>query len=70
MQRCSMPCHRASALLCSPKRSAPMLPMQGVRAVVTLNEEFEVFISSDQYKARLHLLLTVSEAPQRMVPRH
>jgi hypothetical protein len=27
--------------------------LQGVRAVVTLNEEFEVFISSDQYKVHL-----------------
>ena len=26
---------------------------QGVKAVVTLNEDFEVFISSDQYKVCL-----------------
>jgi hypothetical protein len=26
--------------------------MQGVRAVVTLNEDFEVFISTEQYKVR------------------
>lgn len=30
--------------------------VQGVRAVVTLNEDFEVFISSEQYKVSDSLL--------------
>lgn len=45
--------------------------IQGVKAVVTLNEDFEVFISSDKYKVgskllilnRLHQLRTWVDAP-------